>query len=86
MNSLPPFFQAHGGLLGAILLAVVIFNVIMTAMAKIFETLGKQEPQWMQTAGAWGLKIAQWLSANPPSPDTAKADQVQPAALKPPNA
>ncbi len=68
MNQLPPFFQAHGGLLPAILVAVMMFNVIMAAFAKLFELMGKQEPVWMQKVGAIGLKIAQWLSANTPTP------------------
>lgn len=71
MSGLPAFFQSHGGVIAAILVVLVIFNTIMAAFAKIFEALGKQEPEWMQKAGAIGLKITQWLSANTPTPPPA---------------
>lgn len=68
MSGLPGFFQAHGGVVAVVLMVLVIYNVVMAAIAKIFETIGKQEPEWMQKAGAIGLKAAQWLSANTPTP------------------
>ncbi len=64
MNQLPPFFQNHGGLLPAILVAFLCFNVVLSGIAQIFTILGKQEPAWLQTIGAIGLKVAQWLSGN----------------------
>lgn len=70
MTGLPGFFQAHGGIVACVVMILVIYNAIMAALAKIFEALGKQEPQWMQTASAWGLKITQYMSANTPTPPT----------------
>lgn len=61
------FLQSHGGVMAVAILAVVLFNVLMSALAQAFTALGKQEPQWMQTAGSWGVKVAQWLSANTPT-------------------
>lgn len=62
--------QAHGvsGILAGVALGAAIFNIVMSALAQIFTALGKQEPVWMQTLGAYGLKVTQWLSANTPTP------------------
>lgn len=86
MTGLPGFFQAHGGVIAVVIMILVIYNAVMAALAKIFEALGKQEPEWMQKAGAIGLTLTQWLSANTPSPGTVQESQIQPAALKPPGA
>lgn len=62
------FIQNHGltGIVTVLLLVLAIYNILMSAVAQIFLALHKQEPQWAVTAGAWGVKAAQWLSANVP--------------------
>jgi hypothetical protein len=62
------FFQTHGlaGAIALLMVALAIYNIAMTAVAQVFLVLHKQEPPWAVTAGAWGVKIAQWLSANVP--------------------
>lgn len=62
------WIQAHGGFLVLAVLSVTVFNIIMSALAQLFAALKLQEPGWLQAIGAWGLRIAQWLSANTPTP------------------
>ncbi len=54
-----------------LLLAVALFNIIMSAVAQVFAAMSKTEPGWLQSIGAWGLKISQWLTANTPTPPKA---------------
>lgn len=84
MTGLPGFFQAHGGVIAVVIMVLVIYNALMAAFAKIFEALGKQEPEWMQKAGAIGLTLTQWLSANTPTPGTVQVTQVSLLQKTPP--
>lgn len=69
------FIQAHGlaGVISIGLLILALYNIVMSAIAQAFLALHKQEPQWMQDAGAFGVKAAQWLSANVPITTPAQA-------------
>jgi len=62
------FIAAHGGVMAVAVLAVALFNVLMSAIAKICALLSVQEPAWMQKAGSVGLTLSQWLTANTPTP------------------
>jgi hypothetical protein len=66
------WIEAHGGFMLLTALAVTLFNIVMSAIAQIFAALKRQEPQWLQNIGNWGLKISQWLSANTPTPAPAQ--------------
>ena len=77
------FIQAHGlaGIVSILLVVLALYNILMSAIAQGFLALHKQEPQWMQTAGAYGVKAAQWLSANVPITTPAQAQaQIESAA------
>ncbi len=58
--------QSHGGVV--LLVAIAIFNIVMSAIAQIFGALHQKPPGWVQTVGTWGLRISQWLSGNTPTP------------------
>lgn len=62
------WLQSQGGPMALILVGIVVYNIVMSAIAQIFIALGKKEPPALQAASAWGLKIAQWFSANTPTP------------------
>lgn len=61
-STIVTYVQAHW------LVALAVFNVAMSALAQLFVAIGKAEPAFLQSVGAWGLKITQWLSANTPTP------------------
>jgi hypothetical protein len=61
------FISAHGGVLALAVLAVALFNIVMSAIGQIFSALAIQEPSGLQKVAAVGLKISQWLSANVPA-------------------
>jgi len=63
MTTILQWLQTHGAVT-----AIVIYNIAMYAVAQIFIALGKMEPTWIQTISDVGIKIAQALSANPPTP------------------
>lgn len=62
------WIQAHGGLVAVVLLAVTIFNILVSAAAQVFTLLGTAEPGWLKSIGDIGLKITQWIGANQPTP------------------
>ena len=66
IQAIVAYLNSHLGVVIAV--GLPIFNVVMTALAKVFEILGKEEPGVLKSIGDIGLKIAQWLMANPPTP------------------
>lgn len=66
------FIHSNGGFVAAAIVVVALYNIVFSAIAQIFAAMKKAEPSSLQTAGEIGLKIAQWLSANTPTPSPAE--------------
>lgn len=56
--------SGQGGWLAALVALIASYNTILTALHTICEKLKLKEPGWVQTAGAWGVKILGYLTAN----------------------
>ena len=66
------FIHSNCGFVAAAIVVVALYNIVFSAIAQIFAAMKKAEPSSLQTAGEIGLKIAQWLSANTPTPAPAE--------------
>lgn len=62
------FITANGGFIAMAIVVLGLYNILMTAIGQAFVTLHKQEPGFLQKAGAVGLTLQQWLSASKPTP------------------
>lgn len=76
IQTVTQYIQAHGGVIATFVMVLAAYNILMSAIAALCAKLSIQEPAWMQNAGAWGLKLSQWLSANTPTP-ASQAPQSQ---------
>lgn len=53
------------GFVGILLAVVAGFNVLLSGAQKIFSTLSKSEPGWLQSLGSIMLEISKLLGSNP---------------------
>lgn len=67
--SLSSVILANGGFMGFLVSLIVAFNVFMSSLQQVFNTLKVAEPGPMQKLGAYGAKVASWVSANVEHPD-----------------
>lgn len=61
------FLSSHGGIVATALLILTCYNLVMSALAQIFNALKIQEPSFLQKAGQIGSTLVAWLSSNTPT-------------------
>lgn len=79
------FIQAHGGIIGVMLVVLPIFNAVLMALSKIFAALGKAAPGWIGSAMTIVSKVIDFASANTAHPQ-APTVVIAPTPAEPPKA
>ncbi len=65
-----PAAPMSAGLIGILIAVVLSLNSILSAVQKIFSSLAKTEPGWLQSFSSIVLSVAKFLGSNPDAPST----------------